>query len=77
MATPETAVSRRSVLRTAGGAGAVAGGLALTGPAVAGEHGWEAVDVPISQTLYDVVQTADGPFAVGEGDSSWAGPTTR
>lgn len=61
----DPAVTRRTVLRTAGGAAAVAGGVALAGPAVA-EEDWEVADVPTSQPLYDVAQTADGPYAVGD-----------
>lgn len=79
MTTPDSAVSRRTVLRTVGGVAVGAGGLALAGPAVANEQGWEVADVPITQPLYAVAQTANGPYAVGEegivlervDDASW------
>lgn len=50
--------------------------LALVGTATAGfagclddddtEYGWIEVDSPVEKTLYDVVMSVDGPYAVGE-----------
>lgn len=60
--------TRRTVLKAAGvtiatgvGAGAVVNG------GVAAESEWTEIDSPVSKTLNDVVYTADGPYAVGEG----------
>lgn len=73
------AVSRRSVLKAAGvtvAAGAGAGAFMNGGAAASSE--WSEVSTPISKTLNDVVYTADGPYAAGEGgyvlgrtDGSW------
>lgn len=66
MSTDDRAVTRRTVLRTAGAA-AVVGGLSLAGTAGAEGGAWEVVDTPTSKPLYDVVHTGNGPYAVGEG----------
>ncbi|SER68711.1 WD40/YVTN/BNR-like repeat-containing protein [Natrinema salaciae] len=55
--------SRRAVLASVGGA---VGSLALAGCA-GRDSEWVAADVPTDATLYDVVPTADGAYAVGEG----------
>ncbi len=61
-------VSRRQVLASAGltAIGGVAG-LGLS--TVQGASGWSEVMSPTAKTLYEVVDTATGPFAVGQSGS--------
>lgn len=58
-------MSRRNVLKATGAVAAAATtGVAVTS-AAAGSTGWTEVSSPTSKSLTDVVQTADGPYAVG------------
>lgn len=54
--------SRRAVLAAVG---AAVGSLSLSG-CVDPDSEWVAADVPTDATLYDVVATADGAYAIGE-----------
>lgn len=55
--------TRRPVLETTG----VAAGLAALPGIGAASHGWTAVESPVDGTLHDVVTTATGAYAVGDG----------
>lgn len=68
MPTIGDAISRRAVLKAAGVsvvAGAGAGAVINTGRATSSD--WSEQSTPIEKTLYDVVYTVDGPYAVGSG----------
>ena len=61
--------TRRSFLKTSGATavaavGVPAGGLASKGSS---ESSWTKADSPTTKTLYGVVETVEGPFAVGAG----------
>ncbi|MFC6973861.1 hypothetical protein ACFQL1_02955 [Halomicroarcula sp. GCM10025709] len=53
--------TRRTALK---GLGALAAGTAVSATASANET-WDTIETPLDGTLYDVVRTADGPYAVG------------
>ncbi|WP_430504293.1 WD40/YVTN/BNR-like repeat-containing protein [Haloparvum sp. PAK95] len=68
MPTIGDAISRRAVLKAAGAsavAGAGAGAVINTGRATSSD--WSEQSTPIEKSLYDVVYTTDGPYAVGNG----------
>jgi hypothetical protein len=57
--------TRRTVLRTTGGA--VAAAVAATGSVTAADPQWTAVEAPTGNGLHDVQYAADGAYAVGGG----------
>jgi hypothetical protein len=61
-------LTRRTTLKTIGGAVASAGVLSGVGAAADGsEPAWNGVETPTDRTLYDVETTAAGVYAVGGG----------
>jgi len=78
-------LTRRTALRTIGAG--VVGVTAATGATAADEAGWTVAETPTGNTLYGVVRTVDGVYAVGAGgvvirrtDAGWekvldGGPT--
>ncbi|GAB6879699.1 hypothetical protein JCM17823_19730 [Halorubrum gandharaense] len=68
MTDSDSGATRRNVLKAAGVTVAAGiGGGALMNTGVAADTEWDEVETPTDAGLNDVVQTADGPYAVGEG----------
>ncbi|EMA48465.1 hypothetical protein C448_03191 [Halococcus morrhuae DSM 1307] len=60
--------NRRRFLQLTGATALAAGvGAAVSGTAGAQASAWSAADSPTGKTLNDVVQTSEGPYAVGSG----------
>lgn len=61
--------TRREFVKATGAAllGTAAASGVASGAAGEAEHGWTVVESPTEKTLYGVVDTAAGPFAVGAG----------
>lgn len=57
--------TRRRFMQLAGAAVGATVSVGATGSAAVGKYDWEEVPSPTRSTIYDVVQTQEGPYAVG------------